>query len=232
MNLSIQRENLFGKRSMESETKKSLILASNSPRRKELLGWADIPFTIMGSNVDEFSSHRDPHAYAIEIAFQKSEAIWSRLEKREDFGSSFSPFVVASDTVVELQGKFFGKPKDKNDAREMLNQLSDKQHRVVTSVVFQSLENGQKKSHSFSIETLVTFSEIPKDIMDPYLESGESLDKAGSYGIQGKGLLFVKSISGSYSNVVGFPLEDFVRELKNYLIPRGDQSCWREHFVL
>ena len=219
---------------MESKSKFSLILASNSPRRKELLGWIDIPFEVKGSNVDEFSSKTNPHAYAVEIAFQKADAIWSKLEAEPQFKKDFFPFLVASDTVVELDGKFYGKPKDSEDARGMLSELAGKEHRVVTSVVlkFISPESSEPQTHSFSIETFVTFSDIPEDIMNPYLKSGESLDKAGSYGIQGKGLLFVKSLKGSYSNVVGFPLEDFVREVKSVLIPSGDQSSWRELFHL
>lgn len=219
---------------MGLKTKHSLILASSSPRRKELLGWVDIPFTILSPDVEEFSGHKDAHRYAVEIAFQKATAIWSGLKDRAGFGKTFLPFVVASDTVVDLDGRFYGKPRDREDAREMLSELAGKEHRVVTSVVFQAFdpETFTERKHSFSIETLVTFSEIPEDIMGPYLDSGESMDKAGSYGIQGKGLLFVKCLKGSYSNVVGFPLEDFVRELKSFLKDEGDQSSWREHFVL
>jgi septum formation protein len=136
--------------------------------------------------------------------------------------------------VVELEGRFYGKPRDKKDAREMLSELSGREHRVVTSVVFKSLDplDRKERTHSFSVETFVTFCEIKEDVMKPYLESDESLDKAGSYGIQGKGLLFVKSLKGSYSNVVGFPLEEFVHQLKSFLIPQGDQSSWRECFHL
>lgn len=219
---------------MELKTKHTLILASNSPRRKELLGWLDIPFEVMGSNVEEYSDKVEPHEYAVEIAFQKADAIWSELEKKSEFSQSYFPFIVASDTVVEMGGKFYGKPRDREDAKKMLLELSGKEHRVVTSVVCRFLDFASKKvrSHSFSIETFVQFSEIKEDILERYLDSGESLDKAGSYGIQGKGLLFVKSLRGSYSNVVGFPLEEFLSHLRELLCNETGQSSWRSSFHL
>jgi septum formation protein len=188
----------------------------------------------MGSNVEESSGKLNPHDYAVEIAFQKAEAIWEKLKGDKGFGKSFFPFIIASDTVVELEGKFYGKPSDRDDARAMLRELSGKEHRVVTSIVFKAfcLASLQEKEHSFSVETHVLFSKITEDIMEPYLVSGESLDKAGSYGIQGKGLLFVKSLRGSYSNVVGFPLEEFLNHLKDFLLPVDEQSSWRSCFHL
>ena len=113
-----------------------------------------------------------------------------------------------------------------DEARVILKKLSGKEHEVIAAVAFQ---RPNKESYSFALSTKVTFDQIEDDFLEIYLQSGDSLDKAGAYGIQGQGLSFIKSLQGSYSNVVGFPLSHFLKELPIYL---GLPSIgWRENFV-
>ncbi len=211
---------------MALNSKYSLILASNSPRRKELLGWVDIPFTIQGSDVEEVSDATDPVEVALDIAKLKGESVWDVLIDVE----VLNPLIVASDTLVELRGKIYGKPSSVDDARMMLQELSGNWHKVVTSVYLKGMINNDAVSKSFAVVTKVKFADIGEDILEPYLNSGESMDKAGAYGIQGKGLTFVEAIEGSYSNVVGFPLNEFIGQLKDFLGCGPDETNWRDRF--
>ncbi len=210
----------------------SLILASNSPRRKELLGWLDIPFQVIGSNIEEHSQEEHPTDLAIDLAVQKGEAVWENL--KAEHGAY--PLVVSSDTIVVLGKRVYGKPATREEAKEMLLSLAGKEHMVITSIYIKakSIETGEIISRKFAVETDVTFSEITEDILGPYLDSKESMDKAGAYGIQGKGLLFVESLKGSYSNVVGFPLAEFLEELR-ILLSEGKEEeklAWRSKFLV
>ena len=217
---------------MKVDRKYSLILASNSPRRKELLGWMEIPFKVMGSNIEEHSNEKNPKNFAIDIAVQKGEAIWGEL----DFESTPHPLIVSSDTIVVLGDRIYGKPSSKEEAREMLLSLSGNEHKVITSVYLKakSIKTGSDISRKFAIETDVTFSPITEDILGPYLEGNDSMDKAGAYGIQGQGLLFVESLKGSYSNVVGFPLVEFVDEMRELLCEGvlEEKLLWRSKFAM
>lgn len=221
---------------MESDkisSKLSLILASQSPRRKELLGWVGIPFEILPVNIIEKSSLSSPQEIAEDIAIQKGDEAFNLLKNREGFGKSFFPCVVSSDTVVCLDGKILGKPGDVNEARAMLKELAGRFHTVVTGVYVSLLDprDNLEKTCVFSCTTDVEFDHISDDVLENYLKTGDSLDKAGSYGIQGPGLTFIRNIQGSYSNVVGFPLSDFVRELKILLTnSRDEKGGWRSLF--
>lgn len=211
---------------MALNDKYTLILGSQSPRRKELLGWMDVPFNIVTSDIHEHSDAMDPIEFAKDIAAQKGRDVWQKLEDVE----SLNPLLVASDTVVECEGRKYGKPSTVEEAREMLLSLSGRTHHVVTAVYLKAFIEGREREYLFSVSTDVTFNKIAEDILVPYLNSRESMDKAGAYGIQEKGLTFVKSISGSYSNVVGFPLVEFIEELKSFLsIPANDVD-WRRIF--
>ncbi len=221
---SIRPVNLSGRKSMASNKKYQLVLASNSPRRKELLGWIDVPFIIQGSDVEEVSDASDPVQFALDIAKLKGESVWEILDHK------LNPLIVASDTLVELNGKILGKPSSRDEAQAMLEELAGNWHRVVTSVFIRAEVDGQVRDREFAVETRVKFGEIPKDIMIPYLNSKESMDKAGAYGIQGKGLTFVEALEGSYSNVVGFPLYEFLNHLKDFLPVSGSKENWRECF--
>lgn len=207
--------------------KYKIILASGSPRRKELLSWLEVPFEIISSNVEEITDKTDPVEVAEDLAALKGRDVFSKLDSTK----YSNPLIISSDTIVTLDGKVYGKPKNKEQAREMILELEDKTHKVVTSIFMLKRDSRSSKiiEKVFSISSEVHFEKIDKDILDIYIESGESLDKAGSYGIQGQGLLFISHLSGSYSNVVGLPLSDFHREFKKFLgFEKSINGEWRE----
>ena len=205
---------------MESD-KFSLVLGSQSPRRKELLSWLNIPFKIITADLAEESNEVESKKIAMDIASQKSQAVMLQASEVSN------PFIISSDTIVVLNNKLYGKPKDKAEAREILSELADKTHQVMTGVSFLFFDHSINKmrEHLFYDQTEVTFNKITDDLMDHYIATGDSLDKAGAYGIQGPGLTFISKVNGSYSNVVGFPLDKVVSELTNIL---GDD--WRKKF--
>lgn len=199
----------------------NLILGSQSPRRKELLSWLNIPFKIITADLAEISEENTSENIAMDIASQKAHAVYEQAKHIE------RPFIISSDTIVVLNQKLYGKPKDKADAKVILSELSGKTHEVITGVSFLFIDQNTKKlrEHLFYDFTEVTFNDINNDLMENYLATGDSLDKAGAYGIQGPGLTFISKINGSYSNVVGFPLDKIVGELS---IIQG--SDWRKNF--
>lgn len=206
---------------MQEKTFK-LVLGSQSPRRKELLGHIGIPFEIRTADLEEVSSYTDPDDMVKDLAVQKGIAVLKNL--RSDFQTSVIPIVISSDTIVCLGNKIFNKPQDQNDAKRILLELSDKTHIVRTAVAFHSTEF---KPHVFVVATKVTFDKISEEVMDTYLATGDSLDKAGAYGIQGASLTFISKVEGSYSAVVGFPLSDVVRELELYIGRKDWRDCFR-----
>jgi septum formation protein len=201
--------------------KMTLILGSQSPRRKELLSWLNVSFTIVTADLAEVSHETDPDNVAVDLASQKAHAVFEKVKNLDH------PFVIASDTIVVLGEKIYGKPKDKAEARSILYELSDKTHQVITGVSFLFKEplTERVREHTFFDSTEVTFNEISGELMDNYIATGDSLDKAGAYGIQGPSLTFISKVNGSYSNVVGFPLDKVVTELGIIL---GDD--WRKLF--
>ena len=219
---------------MNFKTRYQLILASGSPRRKELLSHLEIPFEIVVSDIDEVSVFTEPVAFGEDIARQKGQATIDLLKERSGDGANFFPLVVAADTLVALDGKIYGKPKNTDEAREILSELSGKTHQVVTSVFLARLDlsSNQWITHIFSVSTMVSFTKISCDVLENYLATKDSLDKAGAYGIQRQGLTFVDKLEGSYSNVVGFPLSDFIEQLRTFLgHGSNDDGAWRELFV-
>lgn len=206
---------------MVKNNKYHLILGSQSPRRKELLSWLNLSFLILTADLDEISYERDPTSYALDLASQKAHAVFKKTQEITN------PFIISSDTIVVLDGKIYGKPKDKIEARDILLELSNHTHQVITAVsfLFKEIATGKTREHLFFDLTEVTFNEITSDLMDNYISTGDSLDKAGAYGIQGSSLTFISKVNGSYSNVVGFPLDKVVDELKIIL---GEK--WRRFF--
>jgi septum formation protein len=200
--------------------KYKMILASQSPRRKELLSHLGIPFEIQPSNAEEISDSSNPVDYSLEIALLKGRDIASQYLHQT------GAIVISADTIVVHNKLIYGKPKSPEDAFRMLSVLSGQTHSVYTSVAI----IGLKQEKTFSVESRVTFSKIPKSILDYYISTKDSLDKAGAYGIQGNALTFIEDISGSYSNVVGFPLSHFVQELKLFLKLDLENSHWRNLF--
>jgi len=182
-----------------------LILASQSPRRKQILSRLKIPFDVIVSAVDEsvFQCDGIPSDYAQELASIKCEDV---SRKYTDY------LVVGADTIVILDRTIMGKPEDKQDAIHMLNTLSGNTHVVITAVSVQCMQ--KNINHTFYERTNVTFRQIPKSHILTYVDTESPYDKAGSYGIQDWSAIFVEKINGCYDNVVGFPLSRFVLELE------------------
>lgn len=183
--------------------KHTWILASNSPRRKELLGNIT-EFTVLSAEADEsVEPGLSPDQIVEELAARKAQAVFERLSDSES--------VIGADTIVYHKGEVLGKPKDKEDAFRMLKSLSGDTHSVFTGVCVLTPE-GKLVFHS---ETKVTFDELPDEEIREYIDTGEPMDKAGAYGIQGLGGKFVTGIEGDYTNVVGFPVGEFCRLIRN-----------------
>lgn len=209
------------------DSKLSFILASASPRRKELIGHLKVPFEIHTLNVPEESTATDPVEFSLEIARLKGEAVFQKL--RNEGRSSL--FVVSADTIVCLNKKIYGKPSGREEARQFLNELGGKSHSVFTAVSVKLLCKGSVDTFSFVEESKVTFNPISDALMERYLDTGDSLDKAGAYGIQGPSLTFISRVEGDYANVVGFPLSRFVIESENFLKRKfPDEDLWLNLF--
>lgn len=178
-----------------------IILASNSPRRKELLEQVGIEFEVMSSDVDEITDKTAPAEVVMDLSRIKAEAI-ARNNK--------GVVVLAADTVVAYNGQILGKPKDEADAFKMLKLLSGKAHQVFTGV---TIVDEVGESNSFFESTDVVMYESSDELIKKYIATGEPMDKAGAYGIQGKGAVLVKEIKGDYNNVVGLPLSRVCKEL-------------------
>ena len=195
-----------------------IILASGSPRRKELLAQAGYDFDVCPSLSEEDLEVMAPSEYVMLLAKMKADEVCNRLIA-EDVGRRVKKFperfvVLGADTVVSLNGRILGKPYDYDDAYNTLNSLSDQTHQVYTGVCLIYVEGRAKTSSSFFEMTDVTFYPVSHNEIIQYLATNEPFDKAGSYGIQGKGGLFVKGIEGDYNNVVGLPLARVYHELE------------------
>ena len=209
-------------------SKINLILASASPRRKELLGYLGIPFQIKTMNVLEESEEKDPIKFSLEIAKKKGEAVLGEIIKQR---TKEAYYIISADTIVCLSGKIYGKPKDREEARLYLTELSGKTHSVFTSVSAQFYVDGKLEVLDFTEESQVTFNHINPILMDNYLASGDSLDKAGAYGIQGPSLTFISNVHGDYANVVGFPLSRFICESQFFFQSvLKDNGLWQNLF--
>lgn len=177
-----------------------IVLASSSPRRKELLETAGISFEIDVEGVDETPIGNTPEEKVCSIAEQKCAPVAARRK---------ADCVIGADTVVSLDGDILGKPKDEADAKAMLRRLSGREHTVYTGVC---IINADKKL-VFCEATRVKFFELSQEDIDAYVSSGEPMDKAGAYGIQGLGCTLVEGICGDYFNVVGLPVAKTVRAI-------------------
>ncbi len=179
-----------------------IILASGSPRRKELLNNIGLKFDVIPSNADEAIPSSLTPAQAVEYL--------SKIKAADVFSSQPGCAVIGSDTVVALDKKILGKPKDEKDAFNMLKMLSGKTHSVFTGVTIMT----DNETVSFYEETRVTFYSLTDNEINSYIATGEPMDKAGAYGIQGKGCVLVEKIDGDYFNVVGLPVSKTYRVLK------------------
>lgn len=187
-----------------------LILASSSPRRRELLEQIGVLFDVKVADVDETPLvNESPEDYVQRLALAKARKVAQGLTQP----------CLGSDTSVVLNGKIFGKPQSNGDAREMLQALSGQSHQVMSAVAMVQHTQGRERSDVRLVSTKVTFKKLSSDQIDMYIATGEPADKAGAYGIQGKGALLVEGIEGSYSNVVGLPLTETATLLEQYDIP-------------
>jgi nucleoside triphosphate pyrophosphatase len=193
-----------------------IYLASGSPRRRELLQQIGVPFQVIRVDLDETVAIGEaPLAYVSRLASAKAEAGWQRSRDLVD-----AP-VLAADTAVVLDGRILGKPQDRDDAMRMLAELSGRTHEVLTAVALREAQGSRGKVSRSS----VTFRRIDGGEAQRYWDSGEPLDKAGAYAIQGYAAAFVEDLKGSYSGVMGLPLFETAQ-----LLEAAGMRGWRhEH---
>ncbi|MBI2287673.1 MAG: septum formation inhibitor Maf [Chloroflexi bacterium] len=185
---------------------KKIILASASPRRKELLEKVGLKFEVDPSNYEEVGQPGlEPHELARKISLGKAEAVASKHK---------NAIVIAADTFIVADGKVLGKPHTQKRAREMLAAISGKSHSVITG--FSIIDTATNKTVSKSVETKVYIRKLTPAEIDAYVASKEPLDKAGAYAIQGLGVVLVEKIEGDYSNVIGLPLSALAEALKEF----------------
>jgi len=187
--------------------KKKIILASQSPRRKWLLEQIGLDFEIITSNFDENIEGKKFSRKLIEsLAYQKAKDVSERTENEA--------LIIAADTVVILGSNILGKPKDEADAKNMLKQLSNRVHKVITAVAI--IDKYEEKTLINSTISKVKFKKLTEREIEDYIKTGEPMDKAGSYGIQAYGSLFVEKVDGCYNNIVGLPLNLLGEMLKSF----------------
>lgn len=188
-----------------------LLLASASPRRKELLDQIGVHYITRSMDIDEsVLAGESAHEYVTRLALEKAEAGLVFSEGRP---------VLAADTSVVVDGQILGKPESQAEAVDMLSILSGRHHQVITGVAVMHQQEGQLLKDSAAIVTQVHFLPISKQQISAYVATQEPMDKAGAYGIQGKAAVFVEKIEGSYSNVVGLPLEQVGKMLHRFNVP-------------
>ena len=217
---------------------KKIILASASPRRRELLTQIGLPFEVVVSEAEEKITSTEPARVVEELSAQKAEAVWEKLNfditepvRNDDAGESENrsgettgnrresgtvtkdEIVLGADTVVACDGKILGKPKDTEDAARMLTMLQGRAHEVYTGVTILYGENGEKKALTFHEKTTVHFCPMTEAQIREYVAAGDPMDKAGSYGIQGFCARYIRGIEGDYNNVVGLPAGRVYQEL-------------------
>ena len=180
-----------------------IILASGSPRRKEILEGLGVPFEVLSADADENCLLPYPEEYAAELARRKGQAAWAQIKLRlKDGIDDTDSVIISADTVVATENQILGKPTDREDACRMLRLISGGVHRVVTGI---GLTVGGVTTVA-SETTLVAVDQIPEEELLSYVDSGDPMDKAGSYGIQGQFSRWIKGINGCYFNVVGLPV--------------------------
>ena len=193
-------------------SKSSLVLASGSPRRKELLTQLGYEFSVLVTDIEEQQQpDEDAQAYVQRLSFDKAKAALNLIAEQEPNSNQY--VVLGSDTVVVNQGQVLEKPSDLADCKRMLTQLSDQRHQVMTAVSVVSAD----KHKTEIVITDVWFKPLSEQEIEKYWQTGEPCDKAGSYGIQGLGGRFVTRIEGSYYAVVGLPLFETDQLLQEFL---------------
>ena len=180
-----------------------MILASNSKRRQEILRDMGFNFKVLTADIEEISDKKEISEMILDIAEKKLDKIAKE---------NVNEFVLAADTVVELEGRIFGKPKSREEAESFLKTLSGKTHKVITAYVFKNI------SKNIFIKDVVIskvkFYDLDDETINWYLDTSEPFDKAGAYGIQGKGRVLVEKIEGDYFAIMGFPISNFFKNLR------------------
>jgi len=190
-----------------------LVLASKSPRRKELLAQLGYQFTSLSADIDESVKYNEPaEQYVVRLAIEKATFIAKNQAE--------TTLILGSDTSVVFENHILGKPADLEGCIKQLSMLSDQQHQVITAI---AVAKGKKIS-SMAVSTDVTFKPLSEEEIIRYWHTGEPQDKAGSYGIQGIGGQFVKQLCGSYSAVVGLPLYETAQLLADFGMPTPVQA--------
>lgn len=186
------------------DMKDKIILASQSPRRRELLSLITTDFEVVTADVDETVNENET----------AENTVMMLSKKKADAVSCLYPgrIVIGADTIVVCDGKILGKPENRHHAYEMIKMLSGRTHQVLTGVTI----TDSYKNDTFFVSSDVTFFDLSEEEILAYAESGEPDDKAGSYGIQGKGSLLVEKISGDYFNIVGLPVSKLNKKLKKF----------------
>ena len=190
-----------------------LVLASASPRRKELLSLLVKEFEVLPADIDETPMYQEnAEDYVVRMAIEKASAAALKYRQQADFDMSAT--FIASDTSVVIDGRILGKPASLEDSLSMLRLLSGRSHKVITSLCFSNLQHEHIATKLVVSDVL--FREISNVEIEQYWKTGEPQDKAGSYAVQGLGAIFVRSISGSYSAVVGLPLYETAQLLAQF----------------
>lgn len=186
-----------------------IVLASGSPRRKELLAKTGLKFSVVVSGGEEKAETSDPAETVEKLSLDKASAVADLLQAEKE-----PQLIIGADTVVACDGEILGKPSDREDAFRMLWKLQGQTHQVYTGVTLLLKKKHTWQAHTFSEKTDVQFYPVSREELLAYIETGEHMDKAGSYGIQGGFGIYVKGICGDYNNVVGLPVGRLVYELK------------------
>ena len=200
-----------------------IVLASGSPRRKELLKREGVEFTVRVSEVDEFLEPdllRQPEEAAKKLAERKARAVLEEMLNEAYVGTAM---VVGADTMVVVDGAIYGKPEDEADARRILGELSGRAHQVITGVSVwlagapANEEDISIAFRSFAETSHVVFKELDDELIERYIATGEPMDKAGAYGVQGKGgEMLVERVAGDFDNVVGLPVKRLIAEFQEF----------------
>ena len=185
-----------------------IVLGSGSPRRREILGSAGFEFEVITSEADENIDLCNPEDMVKELSKRKALAVANSLDDKTNV------MVIGADTLVFMDGKPMGKPRDEEEEISFLKKMSGTGHDVITGVTICYDEDGQFKTVSFAAKTVVNVAQLNDEDINWYLSTGEWTDKAGGYAIQGFFAKYITGIEGEYNNVVGFPLAAFYKEYK------------------
>ena len=195
-----------------------IVLASGSPRRRELMDLVHADYIVIPSDKEEDMSGHEPSTLVEKLSKMKAEDVASKVIAKIGDGSLSSDYsysvVIGCDTVVAYDGKILGKPHTEEKAFEMIRDFAGKSHHVFTGVCLVVIENGQiKNTVNYNVSTAVNVSPMTDDEIRAYIATGETLDKAGAYAIQGRFCPYIESIEGDYYNIVGYPVSSIYHEL-------------------